>query len=181
MATINSSSIRRKAEARIKTPEMQREIQSKVRGMMLGTSNRNVSIHTPKDAANKFMIVLRDSIESSGLSQNAIDAISDLRHTEPFELSDGRFGIYVYFAGDTSRPSLNEDLYGEIHSLVALFNNGVDHRMHAVRGEWHGKETWSRTVIPGTYFIQQAVQDFKGNYATEYNVIEIKVDHELPL
>ena len=42
-------------------------------------------------------------------------------------------------------------------------------------GIWHGQETWSRTVIPGAHFVDDAVSSFMGNYASEYNVIDISI------
>ena len=47
--------------------------------------------------------------------------------------------------------------------------------MRPVHGMWHGHETWSRTVIPGAHFVDNAVSSFMGNYASEYNVIDISV------
>lgn len=59
--------------------------------------------------------------------------------------------------------------------MAALLNNGVDHEMNRVHGIWHGQETWSRTVIPGAHFVDDAVSSFMGNYASEYNVIDISI------
>ena len=106
----------------------------------------------------------------------AIEAISDISHGSAHMIGDNIYLIDVFFVGDMSRPSLDESKYGSINDIVALFNNGVDHTMRPVHGLWHGKETWSRTVTPGTHFIEQAVSDFMGNYASEYNVINISVE-----
>lgn len=135
------------------------------------------SVHTPEEAASKFIEVLRHSIESSGLSEGAISAVSDIEHGSAHRIGDGNtYIIGVYFVGDLSRPSLDEAKYGGINDIVDLFNYGVDHKMRPVQGLWHGEEIWSRTVIPGTHFIEQAITDFMGNYASEYNVTDISIE-----
>lgn len=110
------------------------------------------------------------------MSEGAIDAVSNIEHGSAHSVGHNTYIIGVYFVGDMTRPSLDEAKYGGINDIVALFNNGVDHTMRPVHGLWHGKETWSRTVIPGTHFIEQAVTDFMGNYASEYNVTNISVE-----
>ena len=85
------------------------------------------------------------------------------------------YTIEIFFTGNLSRPSLVPGKYGGISNLAALLNNGVDHEMNRVHGIWHGQETWSRTVIPGAHFVDDAVSSFMGSYASEYNVIDISV------
>lgn len=128
-------------------------------------------VHSPDEAAYKFISVLRSTIVSSGLSANAISAVSEIDYSSPVPLSDGKYEITVYFSGNPYRQSLHE---GGIDDIVLLLNNGVDHEMKPVYGTWHGERIRSRTVISGAHFIEQAVSDFMGNYASEYGVVSIK-------
>lgn len=178
MAYINMESILAKAKAHMKSNVGQSKVDSVVSKIMLGNIRLQSggTNHTPEEAATKFIEVLRDSISSAGLSEGAIRAVSNIEHSSAHSIGHNTYIIGVYFVGDMSRPSLDEAMYGGINDIVALFNNGVDHTMRPVHGLWHGKETWSKTVIPGTHFIEQAVTDFMGNYAYEYNVINISVE-----
>lgn len=178
MSVINMDSILSKAKTHMNSSTGQTKVNNIVSKVMLGKirlQSQNIT-HTPEEAAAKFINVLRNSIGSSGLSEGAIDAISNIEHGSAHKIGENTYIIDVYFAGDMSRPSLDEATYGGINDLVALFNNGVDHTMRPVHGTWHGKEVWSKTVIPGTHFIEQAVTDFMGNYSSEYNVINISIE-----
>lgn len=181
MPSINIESIKKKAAEYMKTPKMQREVQNKVDKYMLG----EISISFGRDrgappppslAAAKFIEVLQNEICSSGLSKDAIDAVSNLSHGSAYRSGVNKYIIPIYFTGELSRPSLDPERYGGINNIVALLNSGVDHKMHAVHGEWHGVETWSKTVIPGAHFIENAIRNFMSNYSTEYGVIDIDVD-----
>lgn len=178
MSSINMSSILAKAQACMNTSKKKAEIRQIVNKVMLGqlTLQSGNGTHTPEEAAEKFIDVLYHEIESSGLSYNAISAISNIQHGTAHQYGDNTYIIPVYFVGDLSRPSLNEARYGSINDIAELFNYGVDHTMRPVHGEWHGKETWSRTVIPGTHFMESAVRDFLGNYGSEYNVVDIQLN-----
>lgn len=181
MASINMDSILAKAQACMNTSEKKAQINDIVNKVMLGkiklkTAGSTPSPHSPEEAASKFIEVLRHEINSSGLSAEAADAISNLDYGAAHQVGENTYIISVYFVDDLSRPSLDESRYGSINDLAALFNTGVDHKMKPVHGEWHGHETWSRTVIPGTHFMEQAIQDFMGNYATEYNVTNITIN-----
>lgn len=129
-----------------------------------------------EQAANVFMDVLFKAIESSGLTADAIEAVSDIKSAPVCYIGNNRFTVAVYFDGDLSRPSLDEARYGQISNIVALLNNGVDHTMHAVLGEWKGKTTWSKTHIVGAHFVEKAVQDYDNKYADKYRIISIKIN-----
>lgn len=177
MAVVNTDAVLRKVQAYTETPAGKKKVQNFIKQAKVAhirLSSGQV-IHTPEEAAGKFIEVLHNSIDSSGLSSGAISAVSDIEHGAAQSIGENKWVIDVYFKGDLSRPSLDDERYDGIDDIVALFNNGVDHRMHPVHGDWHGKETWSKTVIPGSHFIEQAIRDFMGNYATEYNVIDISV------
>lgn len=178
MASINMESILAKAKAHMGSSSGQHKIDNVVSKVMLGNIRLQSggTAHTPEEAASKFIEVLRSSINSAGLSDGAIGAVSNIEHGSAHSIGHNTYIIGVYFVGDMTRPSLDEAKYGGINDIVALFNNGVDHTMRPVHGLWHGQETWSRTVIPGTHFIEQAVTDFMGNYASEYNVTNISVE-----
>lgn len=135
----------------------------------------NAKGKSPEAAAEKFISVLRKTIISSGLSEDAREAISrELDYLSPQQLSNGRYQITVTFGGSLSRPSLSPSRYGGIDDIVLLLNNGVDHTMKPVYGEWHGKKIRSKTTISGANFIENAISDFMGNYAKEYGVISIE-------
>lgn len=178
MTSINMDSILAKAKAHMGSSAGQSKVNTVVSKVMLGNIRLQSggTAHTPEEAASKFIEVLRSSINSAGLSEGAIGAVSNIEHGSAHSIGNNTYIIGVYFVGDMTRPSLDEAKYGGINDIVALFNNGVDHTMRPVHGLWHGRETWSRTVIPGTHFIEQAVADFMGNYASEYNVINISVE-----
>ena len=178
MASINMGSILAKAKASMESNTGQSKVNGVVNKAMLGNIRLQSggNIHTPEEAAAKFIEVLRNSIEGTGLSEGAIEAISNIEHGSAHSIGHNTYIIGVYFVGDMTRPSLDEAKYGGINDIVALFNNGVDHIMRPVHGMWHGEETWSRTVIPGASFIEQAITDFMGNYSSEYNVTNISVE-----
>lgn len=178
MASINMASILAKSKAYVQSDAGQSKVNNVVNKVMLGNIRLQSggNTHTPEEVAAKFIEVLRNSIDSAGLSDGAIGAMSNIEHSSAHSIGHNTYIISVYFVGDMTRPSLDEAKYGGIDDIVALFNNGVDHRMRPVHGEWRGHETWSKTVIPGTHFIEQAVTDFMGNYASEYNVTDISIE-----
>lgn len=177
MASINMGSILAKAQAHMGSGAGQAKVNSTVAKVMLGTITLKSGgkTHTPEEAAEKFIEVLRNSISSSGISSEAAAAISELSHSSAVPAGANVYTIEIFFTGNLSRPSLVPGKYGCISNLSALLNNGVDHEMNRVHGIWHGQETWSRTVIPGAHFVDDAVSSFMGSYASEYNVIDISV------
>lgn len=178
---VNMRAVTSKAKKTVSSKEFKQEQDAYVRDALLGKvsiSLENGTIHTAEEAADKFVSVLKNSINTSGLSANAIAAISDIEYGEPVFVGD-KCVIAVWFSGDTSRPSLAPGAYpGGINRLEELLDKGVDHRMRAVHGEWHGKDIWSRTTIPGAHFIDAAKIDFMANYGSEYNVTDITIEYE---
>ena len=171
MSTVNKNSISSKLKTYMNSSNGRNKIAETVEETTRFQNGE--TIHTPEETALKFITVLKKSINSSGLSENAIKAISDIKYQLLYKTNNHAFVIRIYFSGDMSRPSLDKETYGNINDIAVLFNNGVDHVMNPVKGMWHGKETWSRTVIPGAHFIEQAITDFINNYASEYNVVDI--------
>lgn len=180
MLTIDMASIRKKADGIVKSKEFKREEQQYIQEALTGNIIVNIgngSIHSAAEAAEKFIDVMRNHINTSGLSSNAAAAINDLSYGTPV-CEGNRCTIKVFFE-DTHRDSLAPASYpGGIDNLEELFDQGVGHKMRPVRGEWHGNTVWSRTTIPGTHFIDAAIRDFMTSYGTEYNVVDINVDYE---
>lgn len=178
MTSVNMSSIITKAKTCINTPKKQNEIRKIIDNVMFGQIRLEVNnnIHTPEDAAEKFIEVLHNEINSSGLSTEAAAAISNLKYGSAQKIGRNTYIIGVYFANDMSRPSLDEATYGGIDDLAALLNNGVDHIMNPVHGLWHGHKTESKTEIKGTHFMELARRKFMCNYASDYNVTDITIN-----
>lgn len=131
--------------------------------------------HTPEEAGEKFVEVLKSNIAGCGLSEGVASALGDVVCSGATDLGDGHFTVSVSFAGDLFRFSLDPDRYGGIDNLAALYNYGVGHTMRQVFGYWHGELTGSRTVIPGAHFMEAAVAEFMGSYAAEYGVTGIDI------
>lgn len=163
--SVNRPSIRAKLRAALSTPAGKKKI------MEAGVNTKGLK--TPEAAAEKFLEILQKTIRSSGLSSGVMDAVSDWKTSGVTYLGDGHYMTGVTFAGEEFRFSLDVQRYGGIENIVALYDQGVNHTMRPVRGEWHGKETWSRTVIPGAHFIDSAITEFMTSYASKYNVTGI--------
>lgn len=135
------------------------------------------------EAADKLIATLHKTINSSGLSPSAIAAVSDISHSAATRVGGSassatgiQYKITVSFSGYLGRPSLDEARYGSIDDIVALLNNGVGHTMRPVHGTWNGKETWSRTTIPGAHFIESAVSEFISAYGSQYRITSYSID-----
>lgn len=108
-----------------------------------------------------------------------------------YDAKKGTYVIYVYFVDDLHRDSLERepDTSSGIRNIVALFNNGYNAENY-VYGYWNGHKDimgssfhgWStdtdafiRSKISreGLGFIQQAVDDFNGNYGNMYQATAI--------
>ena len=174
---INTDSILSKAKKFMGTDDAVSKINDIKRDVMSGKKklSRGSTPHTPDDAANKFVEVLKQEIDASGVSRNVADAIDTLRVTGASYNGDGSYDIMVYFE-PTPRLSLIPEKYGYISDLALLYNDGVDHIMHQVWGDWHGRLTGSLTTIPGAGFMESAIDVFMDSYADEYNVTNIKFD-----
>lgn len=177
--SFNKEAVKAKLKASLNSPEGKKKIamagENAIRtksGIISGLD----SAHTPEEAAQKFLEVLQSSIRSSGLSAGVIDAVSNWKAPgSSTRLGDGHYAISVNFAGEEFRFSLDMQKYGGISNIVSLYDSGAKNggTMRPVHGEWHGKETWSRTVIPGAHFIDSAINEFMANYASKYNVTGI--------
>ena len=141
---------------------------------VIGIRRISGNLHTPEQAANKFVEVLRTTIQNSGLSANAAEAVSQWEYGRAIEIGNCRYVVWVTEDDDMSRPTMSKK-DNNIDNIALLLNDGVDHTMNRVWGTWHGKHIGSRTTIPGAHFMEQAVSDFMGNYAYEYGVENIEI------
>lgn len=174
-------SILKEAEKTVKSREFKKEQEAYIQDVLsekVTVKVANGSIHSAVETAEKFIEVLRNHINTSGLSGNAADALQDLAFGNPV-CSGSKCTIQVFFDGDMHRDSLDPSRYpGGIDRLDELLDQGVGHKMRPVHGEWHGNTIWSRTTIPGAHFIDAAVRDFMVSYGDEYNVVDIDVKYE---
>jgi len=187
MAKINMDSIIAKAQKCMGTSQKRTEVSQYIDKIVLGSITFNTgtgtSAHTPEEAADKFISVLCNEIrshaggdfENGDLGMTAIDALTELNYTAPRKVGENQYIIEVYFSEDLSRPSLMPQKYDGIPNIAALLNNGYS-AGHIVKGMWHGEEQISLDTRSGTQFIDQAIRDFMGNYASEYGVIGIEPD-----
>lgn len=188
MTKINMQSILKKAQAVMNTNAKQREVSQLVDKIMLGSftlsTNKTGGIHTPEEAADKFISVLRQEILSHAgtnaangdFGATAIEALSELDFTSPRNIGGNQYQIEVYFNNDLRRESLAPSSYPDgIQNIAALLNKGYS-AGHVVRGMWHGEDAISLKQRSGTHFIDNAIRDFMGNYAVEYGVLDITSD-----
>lgn len=195
MASIDFVRILDKANKYTKTERFKREKDKLVSSALLGRitlgagSGLQNNIENATSAADKFISVLRNEISthvgslySKGqFSELALDVLDDIVHGAPY--SDGeRVYIDIMFTDKRHRESLDPASYSEgIDNIIALLNNGYKAN-GAVFGDWTDHEgiehedQWSVHTRGGAHFVEQAVMDFMGNYATDYNVIDITAE-----
>lgn len=178
MASINMESILAKARACTNTAEFQKKIEQKADILIAnGGANdiiggRKVTISGMSVAAAKFIEVLQNEITSSGI---AIADVISLEHSTPYKVGTNKYQIAVWFSNDLHRNSLVPDKYDGVDNIVALFNNGYS-AGNTVYGIWHGEKIASLNERVGIHFIDSAVRNYMGNYASEYGVIDIQID-----
>lgn len=195
MAGINWESILEKAQACMNTPQKKRDIKAKIDMCMLGKillsgGSGTQSIKSPKEAAEKFIEVLQleiqmrkggvySSYEDGHLGPSPISELSDLEFGEPYPVGD-KYCIDVYFKDNLERPSLAPTKYDGIDNIAALLNTGYT-AGHRVYGLWES-HAWSdderiASLISrgGSHFIEDAVDNFMGNYSSEYGVEKIEI------
>ena len=189
-------SLSSKLNAWIKSPQGQSRLQNK-----LEEYNRNGIKETAAgdsvipetriyEAAAKFIQVLQMTAKSYDLPESVMKHIENMRSGVVVQTKNG-FEVPLYFEGDLHRDSLENDLgYNGIDNIVALFNNGY-HAQNYVYGWWNGHSSttadvayrsgvdnnsiWvrSRKERDALKFIQQAINDFNGNYGSEYDVTAV--------
>lgn len=144
------------------------------------------------EATAKLIEVLQNTAQSYALPASVLRHFESLTCSTPFQMPDGSTIIYLYFGDDLHRDSLCPETYDGVRNIVALLNNGY-HAKNYVYGTWDnhtpsgearfdGRSTDTSAYIrsrkdrEGLRFIQQAIQDFNGNYGTYYNVTAITGD-----
>lgn len=200
MASINMASIMNKVEA------YGRSINGKLRMRECIQNYANEGKEKTEDgdkiltetdmhkAAAKFIQVLRSTAQSYDLPASVMSRFDSLDTSSILKMPDGSAMIYVYFGGDLHRDSLYSEGYDGVDNIIAVLNNGY-HARDYVYGWWDGHAPSggasgelrnslskdyayirSRKDREGLHFIQQAVQDFNGNYGSEYNVTAVAGD-----
>lgn len=194
MATIDMDSILKKAKKAMESTSAQNKIDTIVDDMLLKGSiksnGRKASIYGASMAAGKFIEVLQNEIQShavsagglsfseGGLGATAIDALIKLDHGEPVKIGRNRYQIGIWFTEDLHRDSLVPGKYDGVDNIAALLNSGYV-AGHRVYGVWkgHGDERRPSLVRrDGAHFIENAIRNYMGNYASEYGVIDIEID-----
>lgn len=191
MASINTSSILEKAKQYMQKSSIQRDIEEIVDRKMVSDNDRgpvhSASIHSPIEAAEKFIEVLQNEIRGLGvnggdfaagmLGPTAVSALTKLEHSAPVKIGKYKYRIDVFFAGDLHRESLAPDKYDGVDNIAVLLNYGYGAR-HSVYGVWigHGSpRIQSLQSRCGAYFIESAVANFMQEYASGYGVSRIDV------
>lgn len=178
MSSINIESILAKAKACTETTQFQKKVEQKTDtlitsgGIASTSGGRMVTVGGMNMAAAKFIEVLKSEIEGSDI---AISNAISLEHGSPVKVGVNKYQIDVWFSNNLHRESLVPDKYGGIENIVALFNNGYS-AGNTVYGIWHGEQIASLTERIGIHFIESAVRNYMGNYASEYGVIDIEID-----
>lgn len=174
MAGINWGSIMKKAEAYMETPAAKKKTQKIIDEYAFGVRTGGKGGHSVKEAGDRFADVLYDAIHTSGLDREVLDDNMGIMVSDPKKLRDGTYMVIV------TLPSKMRDTMSSLKSyypvdLVELYNDGVDHVMRQIwETDATGRKTTSRTVIPGSHYMEQAIINFMGNYAYEYNVISVE-------
>lgn len=177
MSSVNMNAIISKADKYIDSNKS-----GKVAAAMSNTFKKSIgkSNNNPRAAANALIDMITQYANAE-LSQGVANIASNLICGEPKYLGDGLATIEINFNDELNlqRKSLigrytNED----VNNIIALYNTGVDHEMKAVRGYWHNRYIESRTIIPETYFIQDAINSFKASFGDRYDVVNVELSPE---
>ena len=181
MARFEFGSLEKDILKTLKTSQSKKEVSDEIDKAVLGNvrfSGDGGLPHTPEEAADKLIEVLKSEIETASIPDNVKDAIRDhIVHDKPYKIGDNEYSIHVYWDVDLSRPSLNPNSE-DLRDLAELYNTGVNHEMKQIFGMWHGKRIGSRTVIPGTHFMEIALANFMSAYSDEYGVETITYTRE---
>ena len=193
MSTINMKSILDKAKACTASAKFQKQIEAKTDEIVLtgggkAITGKAITIGGASAAAGKFIEVLQNEIRSleasSGfaegkLGHTAVAALEKLEHGSPKKVGKNKYQIEVWFSDDLYRESLAPDEYDGIDNIAALLNKGYTANQ-PVYGVWMGHSGgFNIASLPqrsGAQFIQSAIRNYMANYATEYGVVDIKVD-----
>lgn len=199
MANINIDSIMRKVNAYGRSVNGKLRMKERIEKYAADGVNKTAAgdkVITETEmykAAARLISVLQSNARSYDLPASVMRHFDSLHSSDIYKLPDGTSVIYIYFGGDLHRDSLYSEGYDGVDNIVALLNNGY-HAKNYVYGWWERHspsgdngyrsggfdqtDAWirSRKDRTGLGFIQQAVQDFNGNYGADYNVTAIASD-----
>lgn len=190
---INMSSIMSKANAYAESPKGKARMREVVAHYVADGTHKTGAggrVFTETDmymAASKLISVLKSTAQSYDLPASVMRHFDSLDCSRPFRMSDGSYEMFIYFGDDLHRDSLYSDGYDGVRNIVAVLNNGY-HAKDYVYGDWDGHSPTGTSRFDGRsiessahirslkdraglHFIQQAVQDFNGNYGSDFNVI----------
>lgn len=183
MSTINIDSIVKKAEKVMSSSKYQKMIDKKVDEAIVGGSSSLQNNVT--EAAEKFIDVMCDEIQGQsaasgdgGLGETAVDALSNLDSGSPVKIGRFLYQVPVYFTNNLHRESLAPKVYDGVDNIAALLNTGYT-ASHCVYGVWNGHGTKRRKSLThrsGTHFIENAIENYMGNYAATYGIANIETD-----
>ena len=189
---INMESIIKKAEKRLKEPDMEKKIMQACDNIILGKkASSGKQKFAPEEAAQKFVDVLKTEILNSAgtncaagqLGPTAISALTNIGLDGGVQkIGKNRYQIGVSFKGNLSRDSLYLDGYDGIDNLAALLNNGYNAKA-SVYGYWMrpGGTLFTDNIRSlqnraGANFVGRAVNSFMSSYAAQYAVVKITTD-----
>lgn len=198
MASINMASIMNKVEAYGRSVNGKLRMRECIQNYANAGKTETAAgdkVLTEKDmllAASKMIQVLRSTAQSYGLPASVMRHFDMLDTSPVYKMPDGSSIIYIRFDDNLHRDSLYSDGYDGIENIVALLNNGY-HARNYVYGDWDGHSPTgesrfdgrsidtsayirSRKDREGLHFIQQAIQDFNGNYGSDFNVTAVAGD-----
>ena len=170
----------KKVQGKFDTNSGKKELMSAVKrlldsGISLSGSSSNGGLHSPQDAAEKFISVLQQQIRNSDIPQSLKDVISSFEKSTPVYSGNGRYSISVSNKNSTSYRSPYEEGYPEgISDIVLLYNDGMSARDY-VYGYRNGKRIRSKKTIDATNIIDNAIKTFMDNYSKEYGVSRITI------
>lgn len=181
MADINWGAITSQVSSSINKMGYDQRISNGLANALINGGSTKPVLHSPEEAGNKFIEVLNNSIDATdSMSAHAHDV---LKHWELGAINTKNgidFDVHIVYTDALHRSSLDPDRFPEgISNIVELLNKGVGHVMKPVYGTWftHSYELIenirSRTMIPATNFIENAIDEFKMNYGAEYGVQDI--------
>ena len=189
MSKIDFSGIEKRLSAELEKHDIKEKIDKKIDDIVMGKEPGDGKVKCAEIAAQKFIDVMRNEIESHGasggfrngnLGSTAVAALSRLDHGSVFKTGPRRYAVEVYFTNNLHRDSLAPDEYDGINNIAALLNSGYS-AGHTVYGIWMNHCPYSipsLRVRDGAHFIENAKRDFMANYAAEYGVTSIDIGEE---
>lgn len=177
---VNIGSIMDKVEAYSKTSAGQQAMKSAItyassRG---GVTRAGGKVRTDADmsaAAQSMIHELKSSASSCGLPDSVMYHFDSLTQSSPIVAPNGAARIEINFGDSLGRPSLVPSVYGHVHNIVALFNNGYN-AANKVYGEWHGARIGSLKDRVGLHFMESAVGAFNSGYGAANDVRAVLSD-----